>query len=175
MTKGESTMTRQEALLRLQKTLLARREDLNNLLVGELAYLHDFNANDARGDSADLAFEAGSDEMSSRLAELDARELRRVERVLTRLKEGTYGLCEGDSAHCQYKIPLARLNALPYATLCINCERELEKSHFWQAQQFTASWAQVCDFQAPKEDPRMNLSKLETQLSCTRGFDFSSR
>src|ERR1700687_5080788 len=93
-------MIRQEALLRLQGTLLARRQELNNLLAGELEYLHEFGAADATGDSADLAFEAGSDEMSSRLAELDARELDQVECVLTRSKQGTYGFCEGDSVQC---------------------------------------------------------------------------
>jgi DnaK suppressor protein len=29
---------------------------------------------------------------------------------------------------CGGKIPLARLNALPYATMCIECQRELERS-----------------------------------------------
>jgi DnaK suppressor protein len=167
-------MTRSEALLRLGETLLARREGLHNLLTGELAYLHDFSAADATGDSADLAFEAGSDEMSSRLAELDARELHQVERVLDRLKAGTYGLCEGDSVRCQHKIPLARLKALPYATLCINCERELEKAPFRQARQFTGSWAQVA-FQSPTEDSRINFANLEMQVSGERRVDFGTR
>ena len=69
-------MTRRDALLGLQTTLLARRKELRKLLAGELAYLHDFHAADAGGDIADLAFGAGSDEMSSRLAELDAVDLR---------------------------------------------------------------------------------------------------
>jgi DnaK suppressor protein len=158
-------MTRQEALLRTQKTLLARRQELRELLAGELAYLHDFKAADATGDSADLAFAAGSDEMSSRLAEVDARELIQVERVLARLKQGTYGLCEGDSAQCQHKIPLARLKALPYATLCISCGRKLEQTFGWQARQSKGNWAQVHDFQPAGDDSRINLSKLEMKLS----------
>jgi len=41
-----------------------------------------------------------------------------------RMKQGQYGrLGEG----CGVSIPLARLNALPYATLCIDCQREAEK------------------------------------------------
>jgi RNA polymerase-binding transcription factor len=160
-------MTRQEALLQLQKTLLTRKEELRKLLAGELAYLHDFKAADATGDSADLAFEAGSDEISSRLAELDARELDQVERVLTRSKQGTYGLCEGDSVQCQHTIPMARLNALPCATFCISCERELEKTPLLQARQFTGSWAQVHDFQPPKGDPRVNPECRREQHSAT--------
>ena len=38
----------------------------------------------ATGDSADEAFDNGSDELSSQLAALDARELTQMERALTR-------------------------------------------------------------------------------------------
>ena len=38
------------------------------------------------------------------------------------MKQGSYGVCEG----CSGAIPIARLNALPYATLCIECQRAAE-------------------------------------------------
>ncbi|TSC63420.1 MAG: DnaK suppressor protein DksA, partial [Parcubacteria group bacterium Gr01-1014_106] len=41
-----------------------------------------------------------------------------------RLKAGTYGLCEV----CQTKIPIARLNALPYAVKCFTCQRKEERT-----------------------------------------------
>src|SRR5436309_11717770 len=120
-------MARREALLRLHKSLLARRTDLRNKLADELANMRNFKRADSTGDSADVAFETGSDEMASQLAALDSRELSQIERALARLKQGTYGLCE----HCQHKIPVGRLNALPYSTLCIDCQREMEKSPDW--------------------------------------------
>jgi DnaK suppressor protein len=40
------------------------------------------------------------------------------------MKAGKYGSCE----YCGGKIPMARLNALPYATMCIECQREAERS-----------------------------------------------
>ena len=73
-------MARREALLRLHQTLLARREHLRKKLAGELADLRDFNNADTTGDSVDVAFETGSDEMTSQLAEFDARELHQIER-----------------------------------------------------------------------------------------------
>src|SRR5262249_11472357 len=82
----------------------------------------------------DVAFETGSDEMTSQLAELEARELFQIERALERLKQGTYGVCEGEDDEgqpCGEKIPVARLNALPYTTLCIKCQREMEKNPGW--------------------------------------------
>src|SRR6266480_2832097 len=118
-------MARSEALLRLHKSLMARRDDLRKRLGGELKDLRNFNT--ASGDSADLAFDSGSEEVSSQLAQLESRELSQIERALARLKQGTYGLCEG----CQKKIPVARLNALPFSTTCVNCQSEFEHFGSW--------------------------------------------
>ena len=64
------------------------------------------------------------DEINSQLAEVESRELANIEEALERIKQGTYGKCEG----CKSNIPLARLQALPYATTCIDCQREMEKA-----------------------------------------------
>lgn len=46
------------------------------------------------------------------------RTLRQVEHALRRFEKGTYGLCE----ECGQEIDLARLEVLPYATLCLKCK-----------------------------------------------------
>jgi DnaK suppressor protein len=158
-------MPRASALLRLYKNLLACRERLGKKLTGELAYLHGGQSADATGDSADLAFEAGGDEVSSRLAELDDRELARIESALARWQQGLYGVC----ASCQKPIPVARLNALPYAPLCISCEREIEKVPDARGRQNTGRWGRVSDTQAPMQDKRVNLAEVE------RGLSFNGR
>ncbi len=43
--------------------------------------------------------------------------LGKVEHALTRIESGNYGLCE----RCGKAIPLERLDALPYSTLCVEC------------------------------------------------------
>src|ERR1700736_3865545 len=136
-------MPRRNALLRLDETLLARRTYQREKLAGELANLRDFKAADSTGDSADGAFETSSDEMASQLAELDARELGQIERALARWRQGKYGVCEGGSQNCQKKIPVARLNALPYTTVCITCEREMEEYPDWLDQRGTSNWNEV--------------------------------
>jgi DnaK suppressor protein len=45
--------------------------------------------------------------------------LRKVEHALDRVEAGSYGVCES----CGQSIPVARLEALPYATLCVDCAR----------------------------------------------------
>jgi DnaK suppressor protein len=158
-------MARSDALLRLHKTLVARRTDLRRKLVGEIANLRNLKAADSTGDSADAAFESGSEEMASQLAELDARELSQIERALARLKQGTYGLCEV----CAGKIPVGRLNALPYSTFCINCQRELEKDPNWSERQADGNWEKVYDSPAPLEEQReVDLSDLEMDISSNR-------
>ena len=117
-------MARRDALLRLHKTLLSRRGALRKALAGELA---DLRNKAESGDAADVAFDSGSEEISTQLAELEARELSQIERALARMKQGIYGVCE----HCQCKIPVARLNALPYSTTCIECQREMEHYPGW--------------------------------------------
>jgi RNA polymerase-binding transcription factor DksA len=53
-----------------------------------------------------------------------ATELEQVNQALARLDAGEYGLC----MDCEEPIAEARLNALPYATLCIQCAEEAEQS-----------------------------------------------
>jgi DnaK suppressor protein len=149
-------MARRDALLRLHKSLTARRAELRKRLGKELADLgHKTTA--TAGDSADAAFDASGEELSSQLAELEAKELSQVERALLRLKQGTYGVCEG----CSTKIPVARLNALPYSTLCIKCQREMESdANFWDNR--IGAWDKVSD---ESDDREVSISDLEMDLS----------
>ena len=159
-------MARRDALLRLHKSLVARRTDLLKKLSDNLNNLRNFQKGDSGGDAADAAFESGSDEMHSHLAELDSRELTQIDRALTRLKQGTYGLCE----ICQAKIPVGRLNALPYTTLCIKCQREMEKfPDFFDRRPGANNWEKVFDVEKPIEEQReVNLSELEVDITTNR-------
>jgi len=160
-------MARRDALLRLHKFLLTRRDNLIRKLRGELASLREFRSSDSTGDSADVAFDSVGDEMASQLAELDSRELWQIERALERLRQGTYGYCEGCSTETRRKkIPVARLNALPYTTLCIDCQRESETNPNWSANRSLANWEKVIESEKPYEDQReVNLAELELDLS----------
>ena len=48
--------------------------------------------------------------------------LRWVERALTKMELGTYGVCE----RCRRPIAVERLEALPWAILCVACKRKGE-------------------------------------------------
>jgi DnaK suppressor protein len=115
-------MPRKDSLQSMRQILMKRRDALRKALAGDLSLLKELRAQTA-GDLVDAALDSAQDEISSQLAEVESRELANVENALERMRSGNYGVCEG----CGCKIPMARLNALPYATYCIQCQRETEK------------------------------------------------
>jgi len=153
-------MARRDALLRLHKSLVARRDELRKRLGGELRDLRSNNSMDS-GDAADQAFDSGSEEVSSQLAEVESRALHQIERSLTRLKQGTYGVCEG----CGKKIPVTRLNALPFSTTCILCQREMETNGFYSGKSDEDDWGKVVEGPVRMEEDReVSISDLEMDV-----------
>ena len=116
-------MARKEAVTNLRQILVWRRDALRKALAGDLNSLRELRQQTS-GDILDAAMDTAQDEISSQLAEVESRELSHIEVALERMRDGNYGLCEG----CGEGIPMARLQALPYATMCIQCQREAEKN-----------------------------------------------
>lgn len=48
-----------------------------------------------------------------------------IERAIEAARQGTYGICEG----CGERIDPARLEILPEATLCLECQRKFERQY----------------------------------------------
>lgn len=115
-------MSRKEAILSLRQILVKRRDALRKALAGDLSLLKELREQTS-GDMVDAALDSVQDEISSQMAEVESRELARIEYALERMRDGQFGICEG----CGCGIPMARLNALPYATFCIKCQREAER------------------------------------------------
>ncbi|MEI6505602.1 MAG: TraR/DksA family transcriptional regulator [Planctomycetota bacterium] len=116
-------MARKDSLLNLRSILVKRRDALRSALAGDLSLLKELRS-ESPGDVVDAAYDSTQDEISSQLAEVESRELASIENALERMKAGKYGQCEV----CGGRIPMARLHALPYATMCIDCKRMLERS-----------------------------------------------
>jgi RNA polymerase-binding protein DksA len=71
---------------------------------------------------ADIGSDNFEQEFTLSLMENEGGTLAQVETSLERIEEGSYGQCE----ECGAKIPKARLNAIPYATLCVRCAEHQE-------------------------------------------------
>jgi DnaK suppressor protein len=72
---------------------------------------------------ADTATETLDREIDYTLEELDGRMLVAVDAALARIDQGTFGTC----VNCGAPIAPERLEAMPWATLCIDCKRREER------------------------------------------------
>jgi RNA polymerase-binding protein DksA len=72
---------------------------------------------------ADLASETFEREKDLAIGESVEAMLHKVISALEKIDRGTYGLCDA----CNRPIKKARLKALPFATLCLNCQDRLER------------------------------------------------
>ena len=128
-------MSRKQSLQKMREVLIERRVALRKAIEGDFSMLRKLDR--SGGDVADCALETSYSELSSKLAEAETREVKSIDNALRLMDEGLYGKCEG----CKSNIPLARLQAVPYATLCIDCKR-LAEDHGHQAGD-VVDWSQI--------------------------------
>ncbi len=114
-----------------KKLLLEKREEL----LGDISQISEEtlkkSQKDASGDisgytfhMADVATDNYDREFSLGLASKERGVLFEINHVLVKLQEGTFGLCES----CKKPISKVRLKAVPYATLCLKCQQNKEKT-----------------------------------------------
>ncbi len=115
-------MKRDELIAKLRPILINRKELLRRRLAGDLTDLNSNWDRDEVGDEGDGALGVQDDEISSLLAQSDSEEIHRINAALESMDRGQYGICE----ECGQPIAAARLEALPYTTTCINCQRTAE-------------------------------------------------
>lgn len=107
---------------RLKNTLLDQRAQLNEQLVvlTEVATQEHLGYSNHQADDASAAFDQAKDLSLRQNAE---NLLNQVNAALRRFDNGTYGLCD----ECNQPIDTARLKAIPYAELCMDCQRKRER------------------------------------------------
>jgi RNA polymerase-binding transcription factor len=97
-----------------ETALLARKRELN-ARIGDL--LGEVVVQGESDDEGDVAIQNYSKDWAAGSLERARRTLTEVEAALARIKAGDYGVCSA----CHISIPKARLEALPWARLCVNC------------------------------------------------------
>ena len=70
-------------------------------------------------DSADAAIVLENDEVLGAIESSATSEIRHIEHALERIETGGFGVCE----QCGGEIPASRLEIIPYAARCGDCER----------------------------------------------------
>lgn len=123
-------MTKREAA-KFKKLLLKKREDVLNE-INNIAKESLKSQKEASGDlssysyhMADMASDSYDREFSLNIATEEQKVIYEIDEALKRIDEGKYGRC----LSCDKKIPVRRLNALPYAKYCIQCQSKEEVKH----------------------------------------------
>lgn len=120
-----------------EERLLSERQKI----MKEMGHLEDtvlkVNQRDSSGDLSGYSFhmaDAGTDAMEREkafmFASSEGRMLMEINEALRRIYAGEYGMCE----MCGNPIARARLEAMPYARLCVSCKEQEEKANRGKAQ-----------------------------------------
>jgi len=100
----------------VRRRLLARRAELQGRSTQVKSDMR-HESDPLVADFADQATQRENDEVLARIGESAATELLQLRRALDRLERGDYETC----ARCGESIPVARLEAVPYADCCADC------------------------------------------------------
>lgn len=102
-----------------KQKLLALKEELSQRVN---AIDKDIRHENLSNDWEEQATERENDEVLESLANASTQELAMIDHALQRIEQGEYFICE----QCGAEIPPARLELLPYTTLCVACAEKLE-------------------------------------------------
>jgi RNA polymerase-binding protein DksA len=108
---------------RMEKSLSdLKSEIISNLLVNNEDFKEIVEGMDPK-DLADIASDDIDRKMIEAIGSQEMKRLRLIDSALTRIQQGKYGLC----IKCGKRIPQDRLEAIPYALMCIDCKTAEER------------------------------------------------
>lgn len=121
-TKG-GLLLEQNFVERIHKSLAdLKMEIISNLIVSNENFKEIVEGMDPK-DLADIASDDIDRKMIEAIGSQELKRLKLIESALTRIQQGKYGLC----MKCGKRIPHDRLEAIPYALMCIECKTAEER------------------------------------------------
>lgn len=105
-----------------RKRLLAKQEELLHDL-SRNRQVTDESVDEQAQDMVDRATSAYTREFAFSLSESDRKTLLLIDQALLRLDQGTFGTC----VHCQGAVQEKRLEAVPWARHCLECQELQDK------------------------------------------------
>jgi len=101
-----------------KNSLLLKRVEI--LSGGGVAPLRASIEGSRQGDLADQADGTNEVHIELKVKQTDAKILQAIEAALLRIEDGTYGIC----LDCGERISSARLEAIPWTRVCIECKKK---------------------------------------------------
>jgi DnaK suppressor protein len=131
--------TRSDPRAMFMQNILDKRKELEETLEPLIDNQKEYDLQFRGGDLIDELDQAQREISASScypIIERKIKELRKIDLLIKRMsKQEKFGLCE----ECGKRIPKRRLLIVPEATLCVSCQRELEKAHLWGSVEARAS------------------------------------
>jgi DnaK suppressor protein len=122
MTAKQSEGLKKKELKRFRDLLLEKKEEI--LKNAKRTLNEDMTLDqDDLPDEMDLASSEYLQSFTFRLRGREKTFLKKIERALVKIDEGTFGICE----ECEEPISIKRLEARPETTLCIRCKEDQER------------------------------------------------
>jgi DnaK suppressor protein len=112
----------QERFDALRARLQSQRDEIVSMYKQDLRAGQE-SADDGTEDIVDRANNAYNRELMFSLSDAERNTLLQIENALRRMDEGGYGRC----ANCGQNIAVPRLEALPWARFCVDCQELAEK------------------------------------------------
>jgi RNA polymerase-binding transcription factor len=106
----------------LRERLQKQRDEILDMYKQDLKAGQE-SADDGTEDIVDRANNAYNRELMFSLSDAERTTLLQIENALLRMDEGTYGRC----SNCGQTINVLRLEAVPWARFCIDCQELAEK------------------------------------------------
>ncbi|NLE30289.1 MAG: TraR/DksA family transcriptional regulator [Phycisphaerae bacterium] len=119
-----------------KKLLLKRKEELASSVKNHVEELPDTGMEGAAGDTSDRASADYTSEMFGVLLQRQAGTLEEVERALTKIEKGEFGICEA----CEKTIPAKRIKALPWARFCLECQQVHDRKQARRSSSASTDW-----------------------------------
>jgi DnaK suppressor protein len=111
-------MTKTE-LNKFKKILENKQDELERIVRNRDAITIEKSA-----DALDEVQHAAERELAIRNLDRESNLLRNVRSALRRIEEGSFGIC----LHCEEEISPKRLNAVPWAPYCIQCQEQADRN-----------------------------------------------
>jgi DnaK suppressor protein len=109
-------------LNKMKDNLVSMKKKILQTLAAESAEFNELIEDTDPKDLADIASDDIDRKILEALGKQEVKTLRLIDAALSRMLNGHYGQC----MRCGEKIPKERLEAIPYATLCIKCKSSEE-------------------------------------------------
>jgi RNA polymerase-binding transcription factor DksA len=116
--------------LKYYESILIKENENSQKLINQLSEDYKKGSKDSSGDlsgytfhQADLGSDTHEQEKTAYLLETEYQKVKLISQAIKRIKDKTFGLCELCGCHINDE----RLNIIPYAKVCVQCQTKEEK------------------------------------------------